>query len=314
MKAGPSDQPHRQTSATPARSMRGQSAGKKVAAFFDLDKTIIAKSSAFAYGRQFLDNGLISPGVAAHLAVAQAAYRLVGHSNDQMDSTRDNLASMVRGWDVQQVSDIVETTLHEVVSPAIYMEARELIALHEAAGHDVIIVSASAAQLVAPIARELGIRDAVTTTLGVQDGRFTGEVLFYCKGERKAQAIRDLAANRGYNLEASFAYSDSATDIPMLEVVGNAVAVNPDRALKRYAKKHGWTIRSFKNPVPLFTVPSRRRVGAWAAGLVAVAVVGGWLLGASGPGRMTAPARTAELCRRLPRRLRSTIEGLIPPM
>lgn len=265
--------------------MRGQSAGKKVAAFFDLDKTIIAKSSAFAYGRQFLDNGLISPGVAAHLAVAQAAYRLVGHSNDQMDSTRDNLASMVRGWDVQQVSDIVETTLHEVVSPAIYMEAREL-----------------------------GIRDAVTTTLGVQDGRFTGEVLFYCKGERKAQAIRDLAANRGYNLEASFAYSDSATDIPMLEVVGNAVAVNPDRALKRYAKKHGWTIRSFKNPVPLFTVPSRRRVGAWAVCLLAAAVVGGWLLGASGPGRMTTPATTAELCRRLPRRLRSTMKGLIPPM
>lgn len=125
----------------------------KTAAFFDLDKTIIAMSSALAYGRQFFKNGLISASQALALSYAQTALLLQGWSGGQMDSTRDKLLDMVAGWDVSEVADIAQTTLHEVVTPAIYAEARELIAWHKSMGHDVVIVSASVRDLVVPIAR-----------------------------------------------------------------------------------------------------------------------------------------------------------------
>ncbi|MEZ2121818.1 HAD family hydrolase [Corynebacterium sp. CCM 9204] len=251
-----------------------------VAAFFDLDKTVIARSSAYAYGREFMNNGLITPAEALKMTLAQSTYMLAGHSSEQMDSTRDHLASMVAGWDVEQVRGIVEETLHSVVTPAIYAEARALIEQHRARGHDVIIISASAAELVEPIARELGVHRIVTTRLGTEHGKFTGEVLFYCKGAAKRQALLDLAREHSYNLDRSFAYSDSATDIPMLEAVGTAVAVNPDRPLKKTALQRGWEIRTFKNPEPLFQMPSSRDVGIGtgiAAGIAAVTVGGFWL-------------------------------------
>lgn len=222
------------------------------AAFFDLDKTIIARSSALAFGREFLHNGLITPVTALQLGVAQTLYRISGHSSEQMDSTRDHLVSMVAGWEARTVSRIAEETIHRVVSPAIYAEAKELIAHHKALHHDVVIVSASGYDLVAPIARELGVTRIAATQLEVHDGRYTGEVLFYCKGAAKAEAMRELARVHHYDLARRFAYSDSAVDLPMLEAVGTPVAVNPDRALRRIAADRGWDIRVFRNPVPLF--------------------------------------------------------------
>nr|WP_323374246.1 HAD family hydrolase [Corynebacterium pygosceleis] len=264
----------------PEQSPSPEATTSPVAAFFDLDKTVIATSSAYAYGREFMNNGLITPAEALRMTLAQSTYMVAGHSSEQMDSTRDHLAAMVAGWDVEQVRTIVEDTLHSVVTPAIYAEARELIEHHRALGHDVIIISASAAELVEPIARELGVRKIVTTRLGTRDGKFTGEVLFYCKGAAKRRALKDLAREYAYDLDRSFAYSDSATDIPMLESVGNAVAVNPDRPLKKTALQRGWEIRTFKNPEPLFQMPSGRDVGIGtgiAAGIAAVTVGGFWL-------------------------------------
>lgn len=241
------------------------------AAFFDLDKTIIARSSALAFGREFLHNGMITPVTALQLAVAQTLYRIAGQSSEQMDSTRDQLLTMVQGWEAQTVRRIAEETIHRVVSPAIYAEAVELIEHHKALNHDVVIVSASGYDLVAPIAHELGITRVAASELEVQDGRYTGEVLFYCKGEAKAEAIHQLARAHGYDLDRSFAYSDSATDLPMLEAVGTPVAVNPDRALRRIAMDRGWDIRVFRNPVPLIPRPRYTPV---AIPVLVLAVVG----------------------------------------
>ena len=189
----------------------------RAAAFFDLDKTIIATSSAYAFGREFMHNGLITHAEALQLSLAKASYMLAGHSSEHMDTTRDQLAAMAAGWSVQEVHDIAVDTMHSVVTPAIYAEARALIDAHRAAGHEVVIISASASVLVEPIAQELGIEHVVATELAEEDGRFTGEILFYCKGAAKAEALARMAKQLNVDPDVSFAYSDSATDIPMLE-------------------------------------------------------------------------------------------------
>lgn len=252
----------------------GATSPAPVAAFFDLDKTIIATSSAYAFGREFLHNGLISPQEALQISLAKATYMMVGHSSEQMDNAKAQLSQMVAGWDVETVEEIVRDTMHTVVTPVIYQEARSLIDAHRAAGHLVIIISASATTLVRPIAEELGVDLVVASEPEVADGRFTGEFVSYLKGPAKAVAMEEFVAAHGIDLASSFAYSDSATDIPMLAKVGNPVAVNPDRALKAHALTHGWEVRTFKDPVPLFPRPSAKDVGVGlgvAAGVAAVA-------------------------------------------
>lgn len=254
--------------------------GGKVAAFFDLDKTIIATSSAHAYGREFFANGLISHGTALQLSLAKASFMFSGHSDEQMAATRQRLTAMISGWDVHKVRQITRDALHNVLTPTIYAEARELIESHKAAGHDVIIVSASAEELVQPIAAELGVDHIVATRLEVKDGHYTGDILFFCTGEAKAEAVRSLARTHSYDLAASFAYSDSLSDEPMLCQVGNPVCVNPDRGLKKLALERGWQVRSFKDPVPLFSAPSVRDIGIGTGVVAAITALsfGGWWL------------------------------------
>lgn len=250
------------------------------AAFFDLDKTIIATSSAFAFGKEFMHKGLISHTDALQISLAKASYMMSGLSSEQMDATRDQLAALVAGWEVDEVVRIAERALHTVVTPTIYSEARELIRYHQSAGHDVIIISASATQLVSLIAKELGIDDIVATELEIVDGKFTGEFLTYLKGPAKAAAMKEIVTRRGYDLSASYAYSDSATDIPMLELVGHPVAVNPDRQMKKAALERGWDIRTFKDPVPLIPRPNARDISIGAgviAGLAAVTAGSIWI-------------------------------------
>lgn len=263
----------------------------RVAAFFDLDKTIIATSSAFAFGKEFMHNGLITPTEALQLSLAKTSFMMAGQSSQQMDATRDQLAKMVTGWSVDEVEAIAQQTMHTVLTPAIYSEARELITYHQAAGHEVIIISASARPLVQLIADELGVDQVVATELAAEDGKFTGEVLYYCKGPAKAESLDRLAESGRYDLSRSFAYSDSATDIPMLEKVGNPVAVNPDRAMKKHALEHGWDIRTFKDPEPLFTLPGAKEVGIGAgvvAGIAALIAGGIWLAGRPSPAKWPA--------------------------
>jgi phosphoserine phosphatase len=171
---------------------------------------------------------------------------------------------MCRGWDVQQVRDIIAETLHDLIDPIIYDEAASLIEKHHLAGRDVVIVSTSGSVMVEPIGEMLGADRVVATRMVVgEDGRFTGDVEYYAYGPTKAEAVRELAESEGYDLDRCYAYSDSATDLPMLETVGHPHAVNPDRTLRREAVARGWPILDFHRPVrlkqrlPAFTAPSR---------------------------------------------------------
>jgi HAD superfamily hydrolase (TIGR01490 family) len=221
------------------------------AAFFDLDKTIIAKSSTLAFGRPFYQGGLINRRAVLRSAYAQFVFALSGADEDQMDRMRDYLTAMCTGWDVQQIRDIVNETLHDIIDPLVYDEAVELITAHKAAGRDVVIISSSGEEVVRPIGEMVGADHVIATRMVVEDGRYTGAIGFYAYGAHKADGLRTLAAERGYDLAASYAYSDSITDLPMLETVGHPFAVNPDKALRRAALERGWPVLSFTKAVPL---------------------------------------------------------------
>jgi len=221
------------------------------AAFFDLDKTIIAKSSTLAFSRSFYEGGLISRGSVLRSAYAQFVYLVGGADHDQMEKMRDFLSKLSAGWDVQTVRDIVADTLHHIVDPLVYEEAVSLIEQHHLAGRDVIIVSASGAEVVEPIGEMLGADGVVATRMAIAEGRYTGEIDYYAYAENKAQAIEGLAVENGYDLTRSYAYSDSITDVHMLEIVGHPFAVNPDRELRKHAVVRGWPILVFSKPVEL---------------------------------------------------------------
>jgi len=227
------------------------SVGQQGAAFFDLDKTVIARSSTLAFSRPLYAGGLINRRAVLRSTYAHFMYLVGGADHDQMERMRGYLSSLVSGWDVQQVRDIVAETLLEIIEPVVYHEAITLIAEHHAADRDVVIVSTSGAELVEPIAHLLGADAVIATRMAVRDGRYTGEIDFYAYRENKASAILELAAERGYDLEASYAYSDSVTDVPMLETVGHPFAVNPDRALRREAVARSWPVLDFTHPAPL---------------------------------------------------------------
>jgi HAD superfamily hydrolase (TIGR01490 family) len=223
----------------------------RTAAFFDLDKTIIAKSSTLAFSRSFYQGGLINRRAVLRSAYAQFVYLVGGADHDQMERMRAYLSSMATGWDVDQVKLIVAETLHQLIDPIIYDEAATLIEEHHLAGRDVVIVSSSGAEVVEPIGRLLGADHVIATRMVVEDGKYSGEIAYYAYGETKAEAIRELAEQEGYDLDRSYAYSDSFTDLPMLSAVGHPHAVNPDRALRKEATARGWPVLVFSRPVKL---------------------------------------------------------------
>jgi HAD superfamily hydrolase (TIGR01490 family) len=223
----------------------------RAAAFFDLDKTIIATSSTFAFTKPFQAGGLISRRAVLRSAYAQFVYLVGGADHDQMEKLRQFMSQLVEGWDVATVREIVAETLHHVVDPIVYDEAVGLIAEHGLAGRDVVIVSASGTELVDPIGEMLGADDVIASRLEVVDGRYTGEIDYYAYGKEKARAILRMAEERGYDLAECYAYSDSVTDVPMLEAVGFPHAVNPDKDLRREAAQRGWPVLEFDKPVAL---------------------------------------------------------------
>lgn len=245
--------------------------GPRAAAFFDLDKTVIAKSSVLAFGRPFYQGGLLNRRAVLKSSYAQFVFHVSGADEDQMTRMRDYLTAMCTGWDVAQVREIVAETLHDLIDPLIYDEAAGLIEDHHAAGRDVVIVSSSGEEVVTAIGELLGVDRVLATRMVEVDGRYTGEIEFYAYGPNKAEAMRELADREGYDLSASYAYSDSSTDLPMLEAVGHPSAVNPDKALRRAAIDKGWPILSFARPVSLRSRISLRHP---SAPIVASAAVG----------------------------------------
>jgi HAD superfamily hydrolase (TIGR01490 family) len=269
------------------------------AAFFDLDKTVIAKASMAAFGRPFYRRGLISRRLLVRALYGQLVYMYLGADEARLARMRDSVLALTKGWSQAQVREIVEETLHDVVEPIVYDEALDLIREHRDAGRPVYIVSASPEEIVAPLARYLGVDGYLATRSSIDgEGRYTGTTELYCYGPQKAVAMIEIANELGIDLAASYAYSDSATDIPMLECVGHPTAVNPDRELQRAAREHEWEIRTFTRRVRLrdrMPIPPAGPTTA-VGGLVAAAVGGGavWWWLRRDPAGTSKPAGRSE--------------------
>lgn len=246
------------------------------AAFFDLDKTVIARPSMVAFGGHLRRDGLVSRRMLLRALWAQLIYLTLGADERRLARVRDAALLVSKGWEQRRISALVRETLVEVVDPIVYSEAIELMRMHQAEGRKVFIVSASPEEIVAPLAQYLGADEAIATRAVLDDeGRYTGDVELYCYGPEKARILEEVADRDGIDLASSYAYSDSATDLPMLAAVGHPVAVNPDRELTRAARDADWEIVYFTHRVPLrerVTLPPASTIGVGSA--VVSALVG----------------------------------------
>ena len=188
---------HQQTSPETAANAAPSA---RTAAFFDLDKTIIAKSSTLAFSKPFFAQGLLNRRAVLKSSYAQFIFLLSGADHDQMDRMRTHLTNMCTGWDVEQVKSIVNETLHDIVTPLVFAEAADLIAGHKLCGRDVVVVSASGEEIVAPIARALGATHAMATRMVVEDGKYTGEIGVLLL--RRRQGAGDPRVGRARGLSA----------------------------------------------------------------------------------------------------------------
>lgn len=241
-------------------------------AFFDLDKTIIAKSSTLAFTRPMFKAGLLSGSTLAKAGIAQAYYQAFGADHDQLERVKEELSSITRGWDKREVEELVSETVDEIVTPLVYAEALAIIEEHRGEGRKVVVISASPEEIVRPLCRYLGIDNVIATRSQIdEEGKYTGEVEFYAYGPGKAEAMIELADSEGFDLSESYAYSDSITDLPMLEVVGNPVVVNPDSDLAEVAEERGWEVRHFESAVTMRDrIPGIAASGAVVTGIAAV--------------------------------------------
>ena len=201
-----------------------------------------------------------------------------------MERLKEGMLQLTKGWDRGQVERLVQDVMLDVIDPFVYQEALDLIAEHQAAGRRIYIVSSSPEEVVRPLARHFGVSGVIATRAQVgPDNRYTGELEFYAYGQQKADAIRALADRDDMDLLGCYAYTDSITDVPMLEAVGHPVAVNPDKDLRHVADEREWEIRDFDNPVRLRSriaeavPPKRAGVAAAVVGAAAVAGVLVWV-------------------------------------
>jgi phosphoserine phosphatase len=179
---------------------------------------------------------------------------------------------------------VVQEVLEEVMSPLIYAEALELMHDHRAAGRLICIVSSSPEEVVEPLAQMLTVDRYIASKPRIEDGLYTGELDFYAYGPHKAEAMKELADELNIDLERSFAYSDSVTDLPMLKAVGHPVVVNPVKGLRRLAAESGWDVEVFRNPIsirdrlPRLRTPEVNRSNGLAAmaGVVGLAALLWW--------------------------------------
>lgn len=252
-------QPTPASSSSPAPSRPGAtqpapppSRGSRCAAYFDLDKTVLATSTTFALGQPMRRQGLISTPTLARGVIAHLPYILRGADEEHTVRLMDKVAGMAAGLERARLQEVIAQALATAIEPTVYAEALDLIEAHHRAGHDVVIVSASITEMVEPVARLVGADRWVGTQMEVDAaGHFTGHVTHAVLHSNKVDALHADAAAHGIDLSASWAYSDSVSDLPMLEAVGHPVAVNPDKELRRYATEHGWLVRDFERPLAM---------------------------------------------------------------
>lgn len=231
----------------PERSDATVGAGRGVGAFFDVDNTIIRGASAFHLAVALRRRGILGLRDILKFAVQQARYLAFGENRRAMDEVRDDALEIVAGLSVAEMGLVAEDTYDEVLHLRIFPAARRLLDEHLAAGHAVWLVTAGPAEIGELIARRLGATGALGTVLERADGRYTGRLVGdLLHGTAKAEAVVQLAEREGIRLADSFAYGDSAHDVPLLNLVGTPVAINPDRRLRRHANRAGWPIRDFR--------------------------------------------------------------------
>lgn len=250
------------------------------AAFFDLDKTTIADAALFAFSSTLREAGLLNTGLILRAVWGRLVFKYLGADHDRMEDMRNNALRLCTGWDQAHMAEIVTEALEDVIDPIVYREAIDEINAHKAAGHKVFMVSASPEEIVVPLSRHLGADGAVATIAATdRNGKYTGEVEFYSYGPYKVDAMEALALEHDLDLRESYAYTDSVTDIPMLEAVGFPIVVNPDRGLARIAAERDWEVRSFSTTVSLRErVGEHAKAGALVAGAGALATGAGWYL------------------------------------
>ena len=254
--------------------------GARAAVFFDLDKTLMQGSSAFQFARAARKAGLVTRRQLLADAAANFRYRLRGASDAQSEALRDRIAASLEGVRVRDLERLRVPIIARIL-PRLYPRMLQVAYDHQDAGRCAYIVTAAAQELADSLANVLAFDGAIGSHLsesrdGVYTGRATGLFIY---SEAKAQAIRNLAAERGIDLAASYAYSDSISDLPMLETVGHAIVVNPDAELTRLARRNGWQIVRL----------DRLRLGLTALGATGFAALAGGVTAAVLVGRRRSP-------------------------
>jgi HAD superfamily hydrolase (TIGR01490 family) len=216
------------------------------AAFFDLDRTLLRRSSALALAGSFHERGLISRWQMLRAAGWQLLFVARGASHEAVQRAAEDGLRVLDGYTPEELRELVAEAIEPVLRPLVYAEPLRLVEEHHSRGERVYIVSATLQEIVDAIAEDLGFDGALGTTCEVRDGRYTGRAVRSLHAEAKAEALREVAAEQGLDLAECTAYSDSHTDLPFLEAVGRPVVVNPDRALRRIAAERSWPVLEFR--------------------------------------------------------------------
>jgi HAD superfamily hydrolase (TIGR01490 family) len=240
------------------------------AAFFDVDNTMMVGASIFHFAKGLAARKFFTWRDLAAFALRQALLRARGESRDHMHSARDSALAFVAGKKVDDIVRLGEEIYDEELADKIWSGTRALAQLHLDAGQRVWLVTATPVELAQIIARRLGLTGALGTIAETADGVYTGRLIGdVLHGEAKAAAVRGLATREGLDLTQCAAYSDSINDLPLLSLVGRAVAVNPDSALRGEARQRGWEIRDFRTgrKAARIGIPAAVGVGAVAGGV-----------------------------------------------
>ena len=256
---------------------QGAARRKQAAAFFDVDNTVIRGASAYHLARALYQRKFFGTADLLRFALIQARYLVFGESKDQIDQVRSRALSLIAGRSVAEVTAVGEEVYDTVLALRIFPGTKKLIDEHLAAGDQVWFITATPVEIGRLIAGRIGATGALGTVAEHKDGYYTGRLLGdLMHGAVKADAVRELAAREGIDLEASYAYGDSLNDLPMMVTVGHPCPINPDGRLRRHARDVGWPIREFRgrrHRVAGRSVKTASWAGAaWVFGLVVRAV------------------------------------------
>ena len=219
-----------------------------IAAFFDVDNTVIRGASSYHLARELYRRKFFGLRDIIRFGIITARYLVEGESKEQIAQVRNRALALIKGKSVAEVVAIGEDVYDAVLSLRIFPGTKALIDDHIAAGHQVWFITASPVEIAALIARRLGATGALGTVAEHVDGFYTGQMVGdMMHGAAKSAAVQELANREQLNLAESYAYSDSFNDLPMMTEVGHPCAINPDARLRRYAKNVGWEIEDFRN-------------------------------------------------------------------